>query len=129
MPRFKLDKLVRDGLKDEYERSGQKTEYKELTVEGHKAALIRKIIEEALEIKVTDSNDDLIKEIADIEQALDDFKKINEITDEQVQVVKQKKFDKIGGFIGATYVNTLELADDDEWVKYYRSRPDIFPEV
>ena len=129
MPKFNLNKLVRDGFKSEYARSGQKAEYKELTIKNHKSELIRKIIEEALEIKITDSDDDLIKEIADIEQALDDFKKINGINDEQVQNAKQKKFDKIGGFTGATFVSTLELKNDDEWVNYYRSRPDIFPEV
>lgn len=128
MPKFELNKLVRDKLPVDYERLGQKAEYKELSPEDIKRELIRKIIEEASEIQITDSAEKIIGEIADLKQVINDFTKLCDITDEQVEAVRQTKFDKKGGFLAGTFVTTLTLVDNDEWVKYYRQRPDVFPE-
>lgn len=129
MPKFELNKLVRDGFRDEYERSGQKAIYRELLPEEHKTQLLCKIIEETQEIKTNSPTDEVVKEIADIVQAVGDLMKICDITEEQVENAKRKRFEKIGGFATGTFVETLELADDDEWVEYYRKHPDIFPEL
>lgn len=130
MPKFVLNKLVRDGFRDEYKRSGQKAIYRELSLEEHKSQLIRKIVEEAQEINLASSSqEEVVKEIADIEQAIDDIAVLCDITKEQILVAKQKKYEKIDGFAVGTFVETIELADDDEWVEYYRKSPDIFPEV
>ena len=128
MPKFKLDKLVRDNLRNIYESIGQKASYRKLTTDEHKSQLVRKIIEEVQEIQITDPVSDITDEIADIRQVLDDLMDLYGITEEQVEVTKQKTYNKKGGFIKGTFVETLELADDDEWVNYYRKRPDLFPE-
>lgn len=129
MPTFKLNKLVRDKLVNDFIVSNQKVEYKKLTPTEHKSELIRKIIEEVNEIKIDDLSDQIVSEIADIQQAIDDFNKLCGISSEQIESKKQSKFEKKGGFSGGNYVKTIKLANDDEWVKYYRQRPDIFPEI
>lgn len=129
MPKFELNKLVRDKLVDDYEKSNQLAEYKKLTPIDHKFELIRKIIEEASEIKVDSSQDEIISEIADIRQAIDDLSELCGISNEQIEFKKQTKFDKKGGFKAGVYVTTITLKDDDEWVSHYRKSPDIFPEI
>lgn len=128
MPKFKLNKLVRDKLPVDYERTGQKATYRQLTPFEHKSELIRKIIEEASEINIYNSNEEIVGEIADIQQVLDDLAFVCGIDQGQINLIKQAKNDKKGGFKAGSFVDTLELADDDEWVQYYRKRPDVFPE-
>lgn len=129
MPEFKLNKLVRDKLPSDYERLGQEVKYKELTPDEYKAELINKIIEEANEIKAVNSIDEVKSEIADIYQALDDLIKLYDINADEISKAQQQKFDKKGGFANGIYVETIKLKSYDEWVDYYRSNPDVFPEV
>lgn len=128
MPRFKLNKLIRDKLPTDYEKAGQKAVYRKLTLPEHKAELIRKIIEEASEININDDNEEITGEIADIQQVLDDLVFVFGIDQKQIDIIKQIKNEKKGGFRDGAFVDTLELTDTDEWVSYYRKRPDIFPE-
>ncbi len=128
MPKFELNKLVRDGLRDEYERTNQNPVFRELSIDELKTQLARKIIEEANEIRVNSRPDEVIDEVADIRQVLDDIVAIYDITEEQVKLAQQKKYDKKGGFANGVFVETLELDDSDPWVGYYRKNPDIFPE-
>jgi len=129
MPIFKFNKLVRDKLRDEYARTNQKATYRELTLNDHKLELKNKIIEETKEIQIDKPVAEIADEIADIKQALDDFQNLCGITEEQVSIIKQKKYVKKGGFTSGNFVETLELDDDDKWVDYYRQSPDIFPEI
>lgn len=128
MPKFELNKLVRDKLRTEYELSGQKVVYKVLSKKEHKLAIIQKIVEEAKEINVDDDADEIASEIADIQQAIDDLTVLCGVKGQQVELKKQSKLDKKGGFSAGTFVQTIELKDDDKWAEYYRQRPDIFPE-
>lgn len=128
MPKFELNKLVRDGLRGEYERTNQNPVFRELSIDELKTQLARKIIEEANEIKVNSRPDEVIDEVADIRQTIDDIMAIYNITEEQVKLAQQKKYDKKGGFANGVFVETLELGDGDPWIEYYRKNPDIFPE-
>ncbi|MEI7689422.1 MAG: nucleoside triphosphate pyrophosphohydrolase [Candidatus Saccharibacteria bacterium] len=129
MPTFKLNKLVRDKLKGIYEGMDQKPTYKKLSDIDHKTSLRDKIIEEASELDVSDEQSRIIDEVADLRQILDDLVKLCDITEDQVKLAQKIKYDKKGGFIEGVFVDTIELADDDEWVEYYRKQPDITPEL
>lgn len=129
MPKFKLNKLVRDKLHDEYERVGQKAVYRQLLQSELKQELLNKVVEEAREIQIDSSTNEITDEIADIRQVIDDLMSLYGITEGQILDAKQMKFRKKGGFINGRFVETLELSDGDKWVEYYRKQPDIFPEV
>ena len=128
MVKFQLDKLVRDKLLDTYYSLGQTPTYKILKANEHKQMLVEKIIEEASEIKHA-SDADLLSEIADVEQALADLKLVCGIDQSQLDKIVHAKLGKRGGFENATYIETLELEDNDPWVKYYRKNPERFPEI
>ena len=129
MPKFILNKLVRDKLKDEYIHDNQKVVYRELSISDFKHELINKIIEEAKEIEIDGKNDDIISEIADIQQVLDDLIKLSGFTKNQIECAKKVKYDRKGGFADAIFVETLELADNDKWIEYYRKYSDTFLEI
>jgi len=129
MPTFILNKLVRDKLRSEYERMNQTATYRQLSKTEFGAELVRKIIEEVKEIPVGGTKEAITAELADAQQAIDDLMALHSILPSEVREVKQKKLIAKGGFAGAAFVTTLELSDDDTWVDYYRSAPDIFSEV
>jgi predicted house-cleaning noncanonical NTP pyrophosphatase (MazG superfamily) len=129
MPTFILNKLVRDKLVDDFERMNQKASYRSLTREEHVEALKSKIIEEVKEIPADGETEDLVTELADLQQVLDDLKVLMNVTDEQVDDVQWHKYDKKGGFLAGRYVTSIELQDDDPWLAYYRDHPELFPET
>jgi len=125
---FLLDKLIRDKLRAEYEKLHQKAKYRTLSKSEFVEALKQKLIEEANEIDITDRQS-IIGEVADVYQVLEDMLAANDISLTEVQTVKQAKFEKKAGFANATYIETLELSDDDEWNEYYRKQPDLYKEI
>lgn len=128
MPKFIFNKLVRDKLRDEYVKIGQIAEYRELSKGEFSRALTAKMIEEINEIPA-EGKDEIVAELADLHQAIDDLMELHGIEVEDVKVAQKKKHAKRGGFSAHNFVVSLELKDDDEWVKYYREKPDVFTEV
>ena len=54
---------------------------------------------------------------------------LKNISQDQVDKIRLAKLDKKGGFKHATFIENLELDENDEWVKYYRDKPAVFREV
>lgn len=129
MPEFKLNKLIRDRLPDEYERLGQVACYRSLSVDEYKIALIDKIAEEARELRASNSDIDIKSEIADIQQAIHDLVELCNINPADIEICMKQKYAKKGGFKNAIFIETIKLNNDDEWIEYYRSNPETFPEV
>jgi len=128
MAKFLLDKLIRDKLRAEYTKLNQKAEYRSLSKDEHVKALKQKLLEEVNEIDLTDRQS-IIGEVADVYQVLEDMLTANNISLEEVEKVKHAKFEKKGGFAEATYIDTLELTDGDEWNDYYRNHPELYKEI
>ena len=126
---FLFNKLIRDALKDEYEKIGQVAVYKKLSELELLEAFRQKVIEEAKELPFDGTKQDLVSELADIRQVIDDIAALRGITNAEITKAKEKKFAKKGGFMGGHFVETLSLQDDDEWVAYYRKQPDVYREV
>ncbi len=130
MPVFTFNKLVRDKFRKLYDELGQKITTRPLTKSQLKEEIRKKIIEEAEELPTADAkNDQVVSEIADIQQALDDLKHIYGINDDEVRQAMDAKYEKKGGFREGLFVETIELREDDEWVAYYRREPHKYPEI
>ncbi len=128
MPTFILNKLVRDKIVDDQLQSGQRPVYHTLDPEQHVTALIAKIIEEAKEIPA-DNRQEAVKEIADVQQVLDDLKASLEITSQEVADVQKNREAKAGGFKKALFVETVSPDEGSKWAEYYRTDPSRFIEV
>lgn len=128
MPTFLFNKLVRDRLKEAYKKLGQQAEYGALTDDQYRRALLDKLAEEVGELTEA-APDCRSAELADIEQVLHDFMTLESINPDEVEQLRLAKLIKKGGFAGRTFVKSLTLADDDEWVAYYRKNPKRFTEL
>jgi predicted house-cleaning noncanonical NTP pyrophosphatase (MazG superfamily) len=130
MPIFQFNKLVRDKLPQLYVDLRQRITSRKLT--GHELliALRRKLIEEASEVPFeAGTREEIINELSDVEQVIKDIKSETNITDEEVEAARQRKFNEKGGFSNGTFVEQIELRNDDEWVEYYRAEPAKYPEL
>lgn len=128
MPEYRLNKLVRDKYPEIYLNDNQQAKSINLVGDNLKNELIKKISEELGEINIKLNREELISELADLKQAILDFEKISEIHDDEVEIKRLKKEQKLGGFTTGVFVEKLKLTDDDNWNDYYRKRPDLYPE-
>jgi predicted house-cleaning noncanonical NTP pyrophosphatase (MazG superfamily) len=128
MPLFKLNKLVRDKIVDDQIALGQTPHFRALTPKQHQLALIDKIIEEISELRNADKSD-IVKELADVQQAIDDLIELHHITKIEVASAQKIKSSKVGVFKKGIYIDTLETVEDDAWTAYYRKDPKRFPEI
>lgn len=128
MPTFILNKLVRDKIVADQIQSGQNPVYRTLTAKEHAQALAAKIVEEAQEIPV-DNREEAIKELADVQQVLDDLQAVLGITPQEIATAQAARHDKVGGFKDALFVASVSPAEDNKWTAYYRTEPDRFTEV
>ena len=128
MPTFILNKLVRDAIPERQVSDDQNPVYYKLDPAEHAEALVAKIIEEAQEIPVVQS-DEAVAEIADVQQALDDLKALLGITDADVQQAQLVKREHSGGFRDGMFVETVRVAEGSKWADYYRSEPERFTEI
>jgi predicted house-cleaning noncanonical NTP pyrophosphatase (MazG superfamily) len=136
MPRFYLNKIVRDKILDEYINDTEvEVDYGVLS--GYE--LIRKLAEKAMEetseivsvVSNQSSNldlDELTSEIADTREILDTLCKTCGISEEAIAARRKHKRTKKGGFERSAYIVSLKLPENHSWTKYYRLHPDKFRE-
>lgn len=121
MKTFKLEKLVKDHIVDLMISQDQKPVYRTLGDQEFAAEIRKKIVEEALEFQASGD----LNELRDLLMIIQAAKTVENpgsslIADgEPVEAV----------FKNRIFIETVSLADDNEWVKYYKSDPERFPEV
>jgi len=128
MPKFKFNKLVRDKIVDHQIADGSKPQYRNLSDAEHKAALIKKIVEETEEIMEADDNE-VAAEIADVQQALNDLITKYKLEKSDILVELKRKKDKNGGFKKGIFVEYVEVNNDSQWMDYYRKNSKRYPEI
>lgn len=130
MPKFAFRKLIRDNILDKHIEAGHKIDHTVLSDNELKTALRKKLHEEADEIPIRDNPDDeIIEEIADVQQVIDDLKLSYGITSDDVRLAQEHKFKMKGGFNGGVYIESVTADESDEWVTYYRSNPEKYIEI
>lgn len=131
MRQFKLHKLVRDnilgGMKEnKHEPKG----VRELNNDEFIKELVRKLEEESSEMQNSVDPTELQKELADIVEIVRYLQKALKISDEELEVLIQKKREKNGGFDKKVFVESVNVQDDDyKFIDYYLNEPERFPEI
>lgn len=128
MPIFKFYKLVRDRIVEQQIASGAKPTFYQLASEEHKRRLVDKIIEEAKELTEADPND-VVAELADVQQAIDDLRGLYGVTGEAVRQAQAAKNERNGAFKKGLFVESVEVKEDNPWIEYYRKNADRYPEI
>jgi predicted house-cleaning noncanonical NTP pyrophosphatase (MazG superfamily) len=128
MRKFRFDKLVRDKIPDDQRREGSKVIVRTLDDAEYVEALKQKIIEESQEIDVA-NRDEAVKELADLQEVLDCLAEALGADKVEIAKVQAAKRDKAGSFKERLYIETIEVADNNPWIKHYTDNPDRYPEI
>ncbi|HSX06035.1 MAG TPA: nucleoside triphosphate pyrophosphohydrolase [Candidatus Saccharimonadales bacterium] len=128
MPKFKFAKLVRDKIVEHQLASGARPSFRQLNPDEHKRELVNKVIEEAKEITQA-SPQEVAAEIADVQQALDDLRKLYGLKRQEIAKEQANKSKKNGDFAMGLYVDYVEVDDDNSWIDYYHENADRYPEI
>lgn len=126
MNTYLLNKLVRDNIPTHQQQTNQNPVFRRLSPEEHKRALLQKVIEEANEIPLDDALE-AAKELADVQQALDDLAEVLQIAKEDIAAAQAKKQERNGAFRSGLYVESVSVEPGSEWDVYYGSDPVRFP--
>jgi predicted house-cleaning noncanonical NTP pyrophosphatase (MazG superfamily) len=95
---IEYNKLVRDRIPDLIERKGEDVEVVRLKGEALLAALRQKLVEESYEALDARAGDDLIGELADIQEVMQAIRDSLQVPSEQLDAEREEKRKRRGGF-------------------------------
>jgi predicted house-cleaning noncanonical NTP pyrophosphatase (MazG superfamily) len=95
---LEYNKLVRDRIPAIIEARGERVEVAQLTGDALTSALRQKLVEEALEALDANSGDDLVGELADLEEVISGLKRALGLTKDQIETERTDKKRRRGGF-------------------------------
>lgn len=131
MRRFLFNKLARDKTVERLSAQGAVVKSKILEDNNDLLeAMTQKIVEELEEVFDSQSQEELIEELADLEEVLAAFKKLVDIDQKEVEAVRKAKAAERGTFekrLFAEYVDVPESAT--EILEYIKEQPDKYPEI
>lgn len=128
MKSFLLNKLVRDKILADMQGLGQQVTYRKLDDAGYLRELHKKLLEEAGEFDAA-KPDDALKELTDVLEVVEALAKQLGTDFTGLRKLQAESREKRGGFETRTFVERLDLADDDPWVAYYAKDPERFKEI
>ena len=130
MRKFVQNKLWRDKANDILEQEhGSIIHWRRLDDTEFNEQLKLKLLEEADEVRLAKSKEDLISELADVFEVLDNLLKLNNISKNDVIAAQAIKVSKRGGFDGRKYVTIAEHQENSFGEKYCLADPVKYPEV
>lgn len=91
-------KLIRDLIPEKIAKAGAECETRVLEGEEYERALIAKIEEEGSGVAAAASREELIEELADVQDVIDELKKLKGISDEELSAAQRAARAKKGGF-------------------------------
>lgn len=103
------NKLVRDFIPEIIEKEGKKANYRKLTQEELKDAIIDKLFEEAHELKKAKTKKQRIEELADINTVLTNIRVLYDISLDEVYDTAITKIFSKGGFHDGIFLESVEV--------------------
>ena len=132
MPQFVFNKLVRDKVVQLCldDPLVPETEYRTLSLLDFKQALKDKVAEEAAEIPVQEEVDDeVIGEIADIQEVIDAIKAAYGVDNQAVKDMQIQKAHKKGAFEKRHFIESVVCDETSPWTAMFRGQPKKYPEI
>lgn len=130
MKSFLFDKLVRDKSIKTLEDQGAIIHLKNLKKDkDFLEAVSQKIVEELNEVFQSETKEELISELADLEDVLDIFKKLIKVSQEEIEKAKKEKNKERGGFEKRIYIEYAEIPKTCGMYAYCEANPEKYPEM
>ena len=127
--KFKTDILVRNNRIQQMQDQGIVVNYQILDDERYICELKRKIVEEANEVAVADTIEELSSEIGDVLEVIDHLIDVCKLDIDNIQKLKADKQKRIGKFDKRYKTNFVEIDEDNEAINYYLKKKDKYPEI
>jgi predicted house-cleaning noncanonical NTP pyrophosphatase (MazG superfamily) len=126
MREFEVNKLVRDGIVPQMSAAGAEVKHRTLIGQELDEAIKAKFIEEAVELQ---SAGDVTGELADILELIYVLATLHTISMADVESSRETKQEQSGGFSTGSFVESIILPDDSDWIDHYSSRSEKYPEI
>ncbi len=126
--RFAMEKLVRDNI-EHYLARGIYHHFRILSGKELTQALKTKLIEESQEVLLADQQEQLIEELADLQEVILNLMQVSGITQEQVEEKRKLKKMRVGGFEEARYIYYVDVPEDCPEYQYFLAHPQKYPEI
>ena len=126
---FLCNKLGRDKDLENFKAQGIVPKYKMLSGDEWRAELQCKLIEEVTEVCEAKNAAEVTDELADILIVIHGLCKAHGISIEELEQIRQKKYEARGGFEQGLYIERLEMEENNPKVKHFRASPGKYPEV
>jgi predicted house-cleaning noncanonical NTP pyrophosphatase (MazG superfamily) len=123
---FRLNKLVRDKLVQANFDMGGEVKYKTLSGDKLTGALLKKLVEEANELRSSGLS---VGELADLQELVDALASHLGVKKTDLRKRQTEKRLKNGGFKKGHFIDTLTLPADNKWSGYYAADPKRFKEI
>ncbi|HEX2558948.1 nucleoside triphosphate pyrophosphohydrolase [Phenylobacterium sp.] len=126
--RFRVEKLIRDGLPQIMRRQGLQVFERVLDDAEYLAELRRKLVEEAAEAASADA-DSLVEELADVLEVVIALAQAGGASLADVEAKRLAKRAERGGFEGRVYNACVEAQAGTAAAAYYLARPEQYPRL
>lgn len=127
MRKFVYRKLIRDKILADMLAHGEQPVHRKLDETEYRQRLKDKFLEEAAELDPDDPT--ALAELADLQEILDCLRDSLGITSEQLRIEQDRKNAKAGSFRDQVFIDTVEIPDDNPWIKYLEQHPERYPEI
>ncbi len=127
--KFKIDILVRNNRIQQMQDQGIVVNYQILNDKQYICELKRKIVEEANEVAVADTIEELSSEIGNVLEVIDHLIDVYKLDIDNIQKLKTDKQKRIGKFDKRYKTNFVEIDEDNEAINYYLKKKDKYPEI
>ncbi len=129
--RFLFNKLVRDKALAPMIAQGVVAETKVLSDNDmFLEAITQKMIEELEEVFSCESQEELIEELADFEEAFEEFKKLITVTQEEINKARAEKVAKKGTYGKRVFCDFIDVPESaHDVITYCEEKSDKYPEL
>ena len=125
--RFKVDKLIRDGLPAMMRAQGLTVFERRLDDAEFAGRLKDKLVEEAREAQAAASRTELIDELADLREVMLALAEVSQLGEEEIEARRVAKRAERGGFDERVYNAAVEGEAGSPGAAYYLARPAQYP--
>lgn len=130
MRKFIQNKLWRDKANEMMEQNhGSIVHWRRLDDSEFNEQLRLKLLEEADEVRLAKSKEDLVAELADVFEVIDNLCKLHQISKNEIVEVQKTKVEQRGGFGERKYITIAEHPENSFGEKYCLADPNKYPEI
>lgn len=104
----KYNKLVRDNIPDIIRANGEVPITRRLRASEYKKELLKKLVEEAREVVSAKGKEDLVKELADVQEVLISLYAVFDIARSDVTSIAKKRRKERGGFVKRIFLKNVK---------------------